>query len=358
MIKNQQKIDFNFFWIVKKEKEKNERKNEDDKSKGKRGSSKKRLFNRILQSLEKGNNQKIISVYKLKNKENNKSAEKPIENKSELKNEDNFKSYNICKTEENINKMASKMNLNEILINNNNYKKIDLNQNDNCTKINANILRNNDKDEEYEINLKNKIDEKFINDDKNSSELFYKRILINPSKGRKLSGKLNLKIYKSPIAKYIKKRNNLEQIKNMKYKTIEERQILNGINNLCDKYEIDVNDNNFNQIIFGNLGDKSSKSIKNSRIYDDKNFRAATGKYFCQSYNEKKINYINLKSYNKTRDNSSFSSKNNTNFNQIKSYSSIDNNKRNGSKYNIYINKAKIVKRQSNNNIYKFNNYY
>ena len=193
LIKNQQKIDFNFFWIVKKEKEKNERKNEDDKSKRKKEDSKKKLFNRIKQSLEKDNSKNIISAYKLENKESNKSTEKPNENKSEIKNEDHFKSYNINKTKENTNKL----NLNEILINNYNYNTIDLNQNDYSKIISANILRNNDKCEECEINLKNKIDEVSLNNDKNRSGFLYKRILINPSKEQNLSGNLNKIINKS-----------------------------------------------------------------------------------------------------------------------------------------------------------------
>ena len=113
LIKNQQKIDFNFFWIVKKEREKSGRKNEDGKSKEKRGSSKKRLFNRIKKSLEKLSSKNIISVYKLENKETTNSVEKPNENKREIKNEDHFKSYNINRKEENINKL----NLNEMQIN-------------------------------------------------------------------------------------------------------------------------------------------------------------------------------------------------------------------------------------------------
>ena len=262
LIKNQQKIDFNFFWIVKKEKEKNERKNEDDKSKRKKEDSKKKLFNRIKQSLEKDNSKNIISAYKLENKESNKSTEKPNENKSEIKNEDHFKSYNINKTKENTNKL----NLNEILINNYNYNAIDLNQNDYSKIISANILRNNDKCEECEINLKNKIDEVSLNNDKNRSGFLYKRILINPSKEQNLSGNLNKIINKSRIATYIQKRDKLKNIKIMRYKTLEERQNLNNTNNLYYKYEVDVNDNNFNQIMFGNLEDKSCKSIKNYRI--------------------------------------------------------------------------------------------
>ena len=56
----------------------------------------------------------------------------------------------------------------------------------------------------------------------------------------------------------------------MHYKTIKERHNINNINNLYGKYKISVNDNNFNQITFRNLQDKSSQSIKNYRINDNK----------------------------------------------------------------------------------------
>ena len=100
------------------------------------------------------------------------------------------------------------MNLNEILINNYNYNAIDLNQNDYSKIISANILRNNDKCEECEINLKNKIDEVSLNNDKNRSGFLYKRILINPSKEQNLSGNLNKIINKSRITTYIQKETN------------------------------------------------------------------------------------------------------------------------------------------------------
>ena len=142
----------------------------------------------------------------------------------------------------------------------------------------------------------------------------------------------------------------------MRYKTLEERQNLNNTNNLYYKYEVDVNDNNFNQIMFGNLEDKSCKSIKNYRINNNKIFRSVTDNCFFQSFNKNKnMNYINLKSYNKSRDNSSFIIKNNVNNNQIKSYLIIDNNKRNINTLNIYINRGNFLKRQKNNNMYEIN---
>ena len=67
------------------------------------------------------------------------------------------------------------------------------------------------------------------------------------------------------------------------------------------------------------------------------------------------MNYINLKSYNKSRDNSSFIIKNNVNNNQIRSYLIIDNNKRNINTLNIYINRGNFLKRQKNNNMYEIN---
>ena len=92
LVKNQQKNDFNFFWIVNKDREKSERKNEEDKSKEKRGNSKSRLFNRIKISLDKANSQKFISKIKLRNKET-KSIDKLSDNKSEINN--NLKAYAI-----------------------------------------------------------------------------------------------------------------------------------------------------------------------------------------------------------------------------------------------------------------------
>ena len=179
----------------------------------------------------------------MENKETTNSVEKPNENKREIKNEDHFKSYNINRKEENINKL----NLNEMQINNYNYKTNSLNKNDHTRKkINQNTFRNNDKYEECEINLKNKIDEKSKNDNKNKSRLLYKRILITSSKKQKLSEMHDKTVYKSPIATCIPKRDKLKKIKIMHYKTIEERQNLNDINNLYYKYENDVNDNNFN----------------------------------------------------------------------------------------------------------------
>ena len=343
LIKNQQKIDFNFFWIVKKEKEKSERKNKDDKSKGKRGNSRGRLFNQIKQSLEKANNKKIISVFKLENKETTKSTEKPNENKNEIK---NFKSYNKSTIEENIN--INNLNLNEKLTNNINYKRIDLNQKDNSKIIHANILKKNDKYEESEINLKNKIDKKsYINDGKNRIGLFNKGILINPLEEQKLSENLGTKIYKSLIANCNKNKKDFKKIKSMEYKTMEERQNLN-----------DINDNNFNQIMFGNLGDKSNNSIQNYRIYDGKHFRIVTDNNFSQSYKSKNISDMYHKTYNTTKNNSVFriNNNNNYNYNQIKSFLKIDNNKKNGNiPLNIYINKANVLKNQNNNNTYEIN---
>jgi hypothetical protein len=343
LIKNQQKIDFNFFWIVKKEKGKSERKNKDDKSKGKRGNSRGRLFNQIKQSLEKANNKKIISVFKLENKETTKSTEKPNENKNEIK---NFKSYNKSTTEENIN--INNLNLNEKLTNNINYKRIVLNQKDNSKIIHANILKKNDKYEESEINLKNKIDKKsYINDGKNRIGLFNKGILINPLEEQKLSENLGTKIYKSLIANCNKNKKDFKKIKSMEYKTMEERQNLN-----------DINDNNFNQIMFGNLGDKSNNSIQNYRIYDGKHFRIVTDNNFSQSYRSKNISDIYHKTYNTTKNNSVFriNNNNNYNYNQIKSFLKIDNNKKNGNiPLNIYINKANVLKNQNNNNTYEIN---
>ena len=344
LIKNQQKIDFNFFWIVKKEREKSEIKNEDDKSKGKRGNSKKSLFNRIKQSLEKTKSQKIIPLLKLKNKEITKSAEKSNENKSEIKNGDN-KSYNVIKTKENINNL----NLNKILLNNYNPKKNDLKLKDNCKKIDANIFRNNDECEEYEINLKKRIDYKsYINDEKNRTGLFNKRILISPSKEGKSGEKLGKIIYKSPIATCIKKKKiELRKINNMNYKTIKERHNLDYFNNLYDKSESDVNDNNnFNDIMFGSLLGQSSNSIRNYRNNDDITSRTVTDKNLYQNHFGNDINYFNLNRYNKPRDNSFLIINNNTNYNQIKSFLIIDNNKRNGSiSPNIYFNREKFLKK-------------
>ena len=356
LIKNQQKIDFNFFWITKKKKEKIERKNEEDKSKGKRKNSKSRLFNRIKHSLEKANSQKIIPVLKLKKKETTQSVNKPNENKSEIKIEDNCKSYDINKKKENINNL----NLFEMLENNNNYKIIDLNQNDKYKKINTNIFRNNDNCEEYGINLKNSIDNKnYINDDKNRTGLFNKRIIINPSKEAKLSGKLCRKIYKSPISICIKKRNELRKIKNMEYKTIKERHNLDDFNNLYDKSGNDFNYNNFNNIMFKSLGDKSINSIRNYGNNDEKNSRTVAEKYNYQSHHGNDINYFNLNCYNKPRDKPFLIINNNTNYNQIKSFLIINNNKRNGSiSPNTCFNRSNLLKRQKkNNNIDDYNSY-
>ena len=249
------------------------------------------------------------------------------------------------------------MNLNELVISNYNYKTIDLKENDNCEKINANIFRSNDKCEECEINLKNKFD-KSLNNDKNRSRFFYKRILINSSKEQNISENFDKRIYKSPFATCTKKRDKLKKINIMHYKTIKERQNLNNVKNLYDKYTIDVNDNNFNQIMFEILEDKSSKTIKNYRINDDIIFRTETDKYSCRTYKGKNINYINFKSYNKDRKSSTFIIKNNINYNKINSFLIIDNNKRNGSiSPYVNINKAKTFKRQKNNNIYEINSY-
>ena len=144
----------------------------------------------------------------------------------------------------------------------------------------------------------------------------------------------------------------------MHYKTIKERHNINNINNLYGKYKISVNDNNFNQITFRNLQDKSSQSIKNYSINDNKFCRTESDNYFCRSYKGKNINHCNFKNNYKTRKSSTFIIKNNINYNQINSFLIIDNNKRNGSiSPYVNINKAKTFKRQKNNNIYEINSY-
>jgi hypothetical protein len=235
--------------------------------------------------------------------------------------------------------------LNEILTNNINYKRIVLNQNDNSKKFSANILRNNDK-LGSEINLKNKIDKKsYIKGAKNRIGLFNKRILINPPKEQNLSGNLGTKIYKSLIANCNKNTKVFKEIKSMEYKTIEERQNL-----------YDIKDKSFNQIMFGSLGDKSSNSIQNYRIYDEITSRTITDKNFSQSYKSKNNSYMDHKTYNTTKNNSIFRINNNYNYNQIKSFLTFDNNKKNERiQFTFYINKANALKNQKNNNTYEIN---
>jgi len=352
LIKNQQKIDFNFFWIVKKDKSKKRKgiKNEDEKNKEKRGNSRTRLFNRIKFSLEKAKSQNILPTLNIKNTEN-KSTDKPSENKSEKKNENNVGIYNINSTKENIN------NINEKLKNNYNCKKIDLNENVHCKKINVNMPIK-DRIEEYEINLKNSIDGKSYND-KNKTEIFKKKILISPAKEGKLIGKLSKKINKSPITSCITKRSKLKEIKIMRYKTIKERGILNSYNNIYDKDENGFNKNDFNEIIFRSLGDYSHNSTKNNRNNGNKVFKSLTKNYLNKNYNGNNIDYISLNSYNKARDNSLVIINNNTNYNLSKSYLIINNKERKGiTSPDIYINRGNLFKSQINNsNINKVNSY-
>jgi len=344
LIKNQQKNDFNFFWIVKKDKSKNRKgiKNEDEKNRT-------RLFNRIKFSLEKAKSQNILPTLNIKNTEN-KSTDKPSENMSEKKNENNVGIYNINNTKENINNINEKLK-------NNNYKKIDLNENDHCKIINVNML-SKDRFEEYEINLKNSIDGKSYND-KNKTGIFKKKILISPAKEGKLIGKLSKKINKSPITSCITKRSKLKEIKIMRYKTIKERGILNSYNNIYDKDENGFNKNDFNEIIFRSLGDYSHNSTKNNRNNGNKVFKSSTKNYLKKNYNGNNIDYISLNSYNKARDNSLVIINNNTNYNLSKSYLIINNKERKGiASPDIYINRGNLFKSQINNsNINKVNSY-
>ena len=110
--------------------------------------------------------------------------------------------------------------------------------------------------------------------------------------------------------------------------------------------------------MFGSLGDKSSNSIQNYRIYDEKTFRNVTENNFIQSYKSKNNSYMNHKTYNTTKNSSVFRINNNynDNYNQIKSFLIFDNNKKNERiPFNFYINKANAFKNQKNNNTYEFN---
>lgn len=142
----------------------------------------------------------------------------------------------------------------------------------------------------------------------------------------------------------------------MKYKTIKERHNLDYFNYLYDKYENNVNDNNFNNIMLGSFLAQSSNSIRNYRNNKEKASKIVIDKDIYQNYH---TNYFNLNSHNKLRDNSFLIANNKTNYNQIMSFLIIDKNKRNSSiSPNIYINRTNLHKRKNNNsNINECNSY-
>ena len=174
LLKNQQKNDLNFFWIVKKgEKEKETSNNKENKTKeSKRRNSKIRLYNKIKLSLEKANIQRFNSS--CKNKETKFADKHNYNNNIETENEDDlgFKTYDINIKKENFNNLLE----NKKLINN--YKTIDLSQNNKCKKLKIDMIMINDKYEEYEFNLKKTIDEKIynFNDDNNRPGLYNRKI--------------------------------------------------------------------------------------------------------------------------------------------------------------------------------------
>ena len=303
LIKNQQKNDFNFFWIEKKDKK---HKNEDKKTPVKKRNSKNKLFNRLKLSLIKMNSQNITSKLNLKYTET-KSEDKLNENTFEIKIEDNFKSYDINKIKGNNN------NFNANEIQKYKYNNFDLNQNDNYKTNNINIIKSNDKCKKNVINLKNRnVEQKYINDVKNITKQTNKRILISPFTEEILGIKLNKKILYSPISSRYKKRTNIL------CKNIKERQKFENLNNLYEKEEINYNNiDSFNQIMFGKSRTISINSIKNGRIYDENTFKT----FKCDNHN----NYINLSSYNKPRNNLILITNNNTNYNVIKPVLKINN---------------------------------
>ena len=330
LLKNQQKNDLNFFWIVKKgEKEKETSNNKENKTKeSKRRNSKIRLYNKIKLSLETANIQRFNSSYK--NKETKFADKHNYNNNIETENEDDlgFKTYDINIKKENFNHLLE----NKKLINN--YKTIDLSQNNKCKKLKIDMIMINDKYEENEFNLKKTIDEKIynFNDDNNRPGLYNKNILINPVKRNNSNEKSNKKIDYQIFPKLTMKRYAIKRIKIMNYKTLKERQRLNSLDN---KNKININNNNlvnynsFNKKVLENIKGKRSNTSKGYKTNANISFKNLSEINFIRRKAYNIINYKNPKYSNKSIDYKLLTFNNNNNYTNINPFLTINKKRKN-----------------------------
>ena len=344
LLKNQQKNDLNFFWIVKNGKKEKEASNiqENKTKKLKRHISKNRLYNKIKLSLERANIQRFNSASK---NNGNKITDKHNNNinNNETENEDylDFKAYDIKIKKENFNNKLE----NKKLINN--YKAFDLSQNNKCKKIKIDMIKCNDKYEEYEFNLKKIIDENnyYFNDDINRPGLYNKKILINPERKSNSNEKSNKKIDNQAIPNFFIKR-----IKIMNYTTIEERQRLNSLDN---KNKINVknnnlaNYNNFNKIVLENIKDKRINTSRENKTNINISFTNLTKNKFDRKKAYNKINYKNYKYSIKSTDEKLLSF-NNNNYTNINPFLTVNNTRK------IYI--SPINRRNNKSGVESFSN--
>jgi len=325
LLKNQQKNDLNFFWIVKNGKKEKESSNiQENKTKElKRHNSKNRLYNKIKLSLERANIKRFNSASKnngtkITDKHNNNINNNETENEDDL----DFKTYDIKIKKENFNNKLE----NKKLINN--YKAFDLSQNNKCKKIKIDMIKCNDKYEEYEFNLKKIIDEKkdYFNDDINRPGLYNKKILINPVRKSNSNEKSNKKIDNQAIPNF-----SIKRIKIMNYKTIEERQRLNSLDN---KNKINVknnnlaNYNNFNKIELENIKDKRINTSRENKTNINISFNNLTKNKFDRKKAYNIINYKNSKYSIKSTDEKLLSF-NNNNYTNINPFLAINKTRKN-----------------------------
>ena len=322
LLKNQQKNDLNFFWIVKNGKKEKEASNiQENKTKEiKRHNSKNRLYNKIKLSLERANIQRFNSA----RKNNGTKITDKHNNNNETENEDDLdiKTYDIKINKENINnKLENKKPIN-------NYKAFDLDQNNKCKKIKIDIIKCNDKYEEYEFNLKKIIDEKkyYFNDDINRPELYNKKILINHVRKSNSNEKSNKNIDNQAIPNFAIKR-----IKIMNYKTIEERQRLNSLDNK-NKNNVKnnnlVNHNNFNKIVLEKIKEKRINTSRENKTNINISFKNPTENKFERKNTYNIINYKKSK-YNIKSTDEKLLSFNNNNYTNINPFLAINKKRKN-----------------------------
>ena len=345
LLKNQQKNDLNFFWIVKNGKKEKEASNiQENKTKEiKRHNSKNRLYNKIKLSLERANIQRFNSA----RKNNGTKITDKHNNNNETENEDDLdiKTYDIKIKKENFNnKLENKKPIN-------NYKAFNLDQNNKCKKIKIDIIKCNDKYEEYEFNLKKIIDEKryYFNDDINRPGLYNKKILINHVRKSNSNEKSNKNIDNQTIPNF-----SIKGIKIMNYKTIEERQRLNSLDNK-NKNNVKnnnlVNHNNFNKIVLEKIKEKRINTSRENKTNINISFKNPTENKFERKNTYNIINYKKSK-YNIKSTDENLLSFNNNNYTNINPFLAINKTRKN---YISPINK-KNNKRgvESSSNIHKY----
>ena len=322
LLKNQQKNDLNFFWIVKNGKKEKEASNiQENKTKEiKRHNSKNRLYNKIKLSLERANIERFNSA----RKNNGTKITDKHNNNNETENEDDLdiKTYDIKINKENFNnKLENKKPIN-------NYKAFDLDQNNKCKKIKIDIIKCNDKNEEYEFNLKKIINEKkyYFNDDINRPGLYNKKILINHVRKSNSNEKSNKNIDNQAILNF-----SIKRIKIMNYKTIEERQRLNSLDNK-NKNNVKnnnlVNHNNFNKIVLEKIKEKRINTSRENKTNINLSFKNPTENKFKRKNTYNIINYKNSK-YNIKSTDEKLLSFNNNNYTNINPFLAINKKRKN-----------------------------